>query len=44
VTSEGDLVHFALLIEVEQMNNEEATKHDLWKVAMLEELHSIVKT
>jgi len=40
---EGDLVHFALLVEVEPINHLEALKQYLWKKAMVEELQAIDK-
>lgn len=41
VTNEGDLVHFTLLAETKPINHEEELKHDLWMVAMLEEMKVI---
>jgi len=41
VNDEGDLTHFALLADVEPINYKEATKIDVWKRAMVEELQSI---
>ncbi|WVY90631.1 hypothetical protein V8G54_036145 [Vigna mungo] len=43
VTDEGDLVHFALIVEDEPINHKEALKHDLWKEAMVEEMRVIKK-
>jgi len=38
VTDEGDLMHFALLVEVEPVNYQEALGQELWRQAMMKEL------
>ena len=43
VTAEGDLVHMALLAEMEPVSFEEAVKETHWMEAMREELRSIEK-
>lgn len=43
VTSEGDLVHMALVADVEPIHFEEAIKNPKWVIAMMEELKSIEK-
>jgi len=41
VNDEGDLTHFALLVDAEPINYKEALKIDVWKRAMVEELQLI---
>ena len=43
VNDEGELIHFALLADVEPINYKEALKTNVWKNAMIEELQSIEK-
>lgn len=43
VTSEGDLVHMALLADIEPIHFEEAIKNPKWVIAMKEELRLIKK-
>lgn len=41
INAEGDIVHFALLVETEPVTVEEAMKSAKWIEAMKEELKSI---
>ena len=41
ITSEGELVHYALVADVEQIGYVEALKEEVRKKAMLEELAAI---
>jgi len=41
VTDEGDLLHFALLVEAKPIDYEEALNQELWRAAMIEELEAI---
>ena len=41
VTEDGDLVHFALLEDVEPINHNEDSKNEAWKSAMIEELAAL---
>ncbi|OIW20143.1 hypothetical protein TanjilG_02123 [Lupinus angustifolius] len=43
ITAEGELVHMALLAEMEPIDFHEAMKTDQWLEAMKEELKSIEK-
>ena len=44
ITSDGDLVHFALIAEAEPVGYEEAMKEEKWKKAMIEKLSAIERT
>lgn len=41
VTKDGDLVYFALLADVEPINDNGALKNEAWKYAMTKELVAI---
>ena len=43
ITAEGDLTHFALMVEAEPVSLEEALSHKQWKEAIIDELKSIEK-
>lgn len=41
VTKEGELVHFALLVDAKPISHEEALQEHVWKNTMLAELNAI---
>lgn len=43
ISDECELVHFALMANVEPVNDKEALKSVVWKKAMIDELRSIKK-
>ena len=43
VNVEGDLMHFALLVDIEPIDYKEAMKEEAWKNVMIEELKAIKK-
>jgi len=43
VIDDGDLIHFALLADIELVDFKEATREQTWKQTMIEELQSIEK-